>query len=363
MKLDRGYVANMLLGILALVACGFFLKTAQGILLPLVIAWLLSYIVGPVQLTLTRRHVPAGLATAFIVVLLLAVCYLLILFFHARVTAFAAAYPRYQEKLNAILTAVTARWQYGWNPLTSVEWSEKVQRFLLDLSGSLFSFVSSLVMVLIFLVFILQGKPFFEAKVCHAFPGAAAERVNAVLGRITREIGRYLVVQFIISLVTGALVWFSLSLIGVDFAVTWGAVAFLLNFIPTLGSIVASVPPVLLAWVQFHPNPWPAITVAVALLAIQTTLGNVISPKVMGDRLNLSPVCVLLSLVFWGWLWGPVGAILSVPIASAIKVLCENVDPLRPIAVLMSSGRVYARAGAGAAEAPAAPREGTHEGV
>jgi len=79
------------------------------------------------------------------------------------------------------------------------------------------------------------------------------------------------------------------------------------------------------------------------LLGIQMTIGNVIAPKVMGDKLNLSPVVILLSLVFWGWLWGPIGALLSVPIASAIKIFCANIEPLRPISIMMGSGRRYAR--------------------
>ncbi len=145
-----------------------------------------------------------------------------------------------------------------------------------------------------------------------------------------------------ISLVTGVLVWGALHLIGVDFAVTWGAMAFILNFIPTVGSIVATVPPVLVSIVQFYPQPFYPVLTLLVLLAIQFTIGNVVAPKILGDQLNLSPVVVLLSLVFWGWLWGVVGALLSVPIASAIKIVCENIEPLRPISILMGSSKRYA---------------------
>jgi predicted PurR-regulated permease PerM len=129
-------------------------------------------------------------------------------------------------------------------------------------------------------------------------------------------------------------------LIGVDFAVTWGALAFFLNFIPTVGSMIASIPPILVALVQFDTF-WPAVVTALALLTIQMVIGNGITPKVMGDQLNLSPVVVLISLVFWGWLWGIVGALLSTPIASAIKIVCENIDALKPISILMGSGKPY----------------------
>jgi predicted PurR-regulated permease PerM len=129
----------------------------------------------------------------------------------------------------------------------------------------------------------------------------------------------------------------------VDFAVTWGALAFFLNFIPTVGSIVASIPPVLLALVQFYPSLWPAIITLLAVTTIQMGMGNALAPKVMGDQLNLSPVVVLLSLLFWGWLWGIVGALISIPIAAAIKIVCENIKTLHPISVMMGSGKTYRR--------------------
>ena len=113
---------------------------------------------------------------------------------------------------------------------------------------------------------------------------------------------------------------------------------FLLNFIPTVGSIIATIPPVLMAILQFSPGLFKPLVVLISLTAIQITIGNVITPKVVGDRLGLSPVVILLSLLLWGTIWGIPGALLSVPIASIIKIVCENIQPLRPIAVLMGSG-------------------------
>jgi predicted PurR-regulated permease PerM len=129
----------------------------------------------------------------------------------------------------------------------------------------------------------------------------------------------------------------------VDFAITWGVLAFILNFIPTIGSIISSFPPILLALVQFHPAVGHAVAVALGLLAIQMVMGNFLSPKLMGDNLNLSPVVVLLFLLFWGWLWGVVGALLSVPLASIIKITCENVPQLHMISTFMGSGKSYRR--------------------
>jgi AI-2 transport protein TqsA len=339
--MSRSKVIVFLLGILTLVAVGFVLKYAQGVILPLIIAWLLSYIVGPVVNLMTRHRIPMPLAVTLLVVLLLAGFYLGGVFLFARISAFVAVYPKYQEQLSDLALNLASRSELVTQSVLEIPWAEKLGAFLGSAAGSLVNFVSNLIMVIIFLVFILLGRPYGEEKIRKAFSPERAEKAIAVLNNTATQIGRYLSVQFLISLATGMMVWAVLAWIGVDFAITLGAMAFLLNFIPTLGSIVASIPPILLALVQFYPNPWPCIITAVALLGIQMTLGNVISPKVMGDRLNLSPVVVLLSLVFWGWLWGVIGALLSVPIASAIKIVCENIEPLRPISILMGSGRQY----------------------
>ncbi len=191
----------------------------------------------------------------------------------------------------------------------------------------------------------LLGKPYFQSKIERAFPDSQGETVNRVTVSIASQISRYLYIKLMLSLLTGALVWGVLRVMGVDFPITWAVLAFLLNFIPTVGSIVATVPPVLLALVQFYPNLWMAGAVLLVLALIQQVIGNFVEPKLMGENLNLSPVVILLSLVFWGWLWGITGALLSVPIAAAIKIVCENIEMLQPISVLMGSGKHYHKHG------------------
>jgi len=331
-----------LLSLLVLAAACLVLRAAQSVILPLIIAWLLSYILGPVVTFMTRRRVPTGIAVALVLLILLGICYLGALFLHARVMVFWQAYPAYQARVIGLLRAATARWQFPYDPLEGINWWSKVGEYLALTAGSLVSFTSKLVLVIFYLVFLLLGKPYFNAKLRHAFDENRANHIAGILGSISSQFGVYLSLQLLISMATGIIVWLGLSWMGVDFAVTWGALAFFLNFIPTVGSILASIPPVLVALVQF-PSIWSAFGTAILLLVIQMTIGNVVAPKVLGERLNLSPVVVLISLVFWGWLWGIAGALLSVPIASAIKIVCENVAPLHPIAILMGSGRQYKR--------------------
>ena len=348
--IDQNKITAAFLGILALISVGFVLQVAQSVFIPLVIAWLLSYILGPVVNLMTRRRIPTGIAVFFVLLLVFGVCYLAGIFFHQRFMTFVQAYPRYAQRLNDLLLTLSQDWDY--NPLQDFNWVQKGSTYLLSLSQPVLSFISKLIMVIIFLVFLLLGKPFFQYKVHKAFSHTNAEHVTAIINSIATQIGQYLGVQFLISLATGFLVWAALTIIGVDFAITWGALAFFLNFIPTIGSIVASIPPILLALIQFHPSLMKVFVTIAAVLTIQMVMGNVVAPKVLGDRLNLSPVVVLVSLLFWGWLWGIVGALLSVPIAAMIKIVCENIEPLQPISILMGSGKSFRKEFSQPAPAP-----------
>ena len=343
MEFDRSKITFIFLGILVLVAVGIVLKSAQSVILPLIIAWLLSYLIGPAINFMTARKIPTTLAVFIILIVLLGIFYLSGTFLYARISAFAAAFPRYHERFTELIALVASKWNLAFDPLAGFNWGQSVGRFLASFSRSLFAFVSQLVLVVIFLFFILLGKPYFRYKILKSFSAENADQISRIAFSITAQIRRYLSLQFLISFTTGILVWLALVIIGVDFPVTWGALAFFLNFIPTVGSIVASIPPILLALVQFYPSIWPGVITLLAVMTIQLGMGNALAPKIMGDQLNLSPVVVLLSLLFWGWLWGVVGALISIPIAAAVKIVCENIETLHPISVMMGSGKTYQR--------------------
>lgn len=340
--------SNLMIGLLSVlvvfaVAAAF--KAAYNVVIPLMIAWLLSYICGPVVSYLVHKKVPIGVAVFAVLVLVLFVFYFCGTFLYGRVLNVLEASPKYVAKLNTIYSDTVHNLNLSEEYLAGINWTEKLGPKLAQLSASIAlwmgNFLGKLLLVLIFLVFMLLGKPYFRYKVERAFPPERATKFSEMTASISKQIGQYLIVKVAISGTTAVLVWLGLTLLGVDFALTWGAVAFFLNFIPSIGSILASIPPILLAIVDSYPSPWMPILVAVVLLLVQMTMGNVVEPKIMGDSLNLSPVVILLSLVFFGWLWGIVGALLSVPIAAAIKICCENIDALKPISILMGSGKSF----------------------
>jgi len=340
-----------LLGVLVVFAVAAAFNAAQSVLIPLMIAWLLSYICGPVVTFLVHKKIPLSIAVFVVLLLVVSVCYLGGMFIAARVRAVLEESPQIVSQLNTIYKDVISNFNIPQDFLKEFNWLEKLGPRLAALSGSLAVFMAgfagNLLLVFIFLVFMLLGKPYFKYKVARAFPTDKASQFNRITTDISHQIGKYLAIKVAISSITGILVWIALSLLGVKFALTWGALAFLLNFIPSIGSIIASIPPILLAIVQFYPTTeapntsWmliPILTI-ITLLTIQMIIGNVVEPKIMGENLNLSPVVILLSLVFFGWLWGIVGALLSVPIAASIKIVCENIEGLHGIGVMMGSGK------------------------
>lgn len=331
------------LGLLAVIAVGAVLKAAQGVVIPLLIAWLLSYLLAPGVTFLVRRlRFPAPLAVAGVVLLLLLASWGAGLVIHQRLLAFAKAFPAYQDKLSALYAHYGSELNVPSAILKDLDLAAQVGPVVLRTSRFFIAFITNAVLVMVFLVFMLLAKPYANDKLRAALPDRA-DALIALTNVISRQIGAYLGALFVVSFVTGLVVWGALAWMGVEFAFTWGLLAFLFNFVPTLGSILAGIPPVLMALVQHAPAVWPAVGVAAVLFVIQQTLGNFIAPKVYGDRLNLSPVVILLFLVFWGWLWGITGALLAVPLAAAIQIALAHIPALAPLAVLMGSGHRYAK--------------------
>ena len=332
---------TLFLGIIALVVCFIVIQALKPVLMPVVFAWILSAMLAPLVRTLTKWRVPYALSVAFAIVFTVLVFFEAGILINELVSAFVPKYGEYSTKFTLYLKSVHAMLPpKAVDVLTAFDWQTRVGKIVMSLSGLLISLSSTVVMVLIVTAFLLIEQRDFGAKLESAFPDHIADKIGDVIGGITRQVSRYLLLQFVISLATGVCVWLALWAIGVEFALAWGVLAFVLNFIPTIGSILASIPPILIALVQNAPDSyWQPVVTAIALLAIQLAIGNVISPRVMGDHLNLSPVAVLVSLLFWAWLWGPAGALISVPVTAAIKIVCDNIAPLAPIGVLLGSGR------------------------
>ncbi len=338
-------VMAFLLGVIAVILAFAAFKALGSVLKPIVFAWVLSAMLAPLVSVLSNKlRLPQVLSIFIAMALTVFIVFEAGVLINSLVSSFVGMYGEYMGKMQELLKHF-----YEMLPdkavamLKSFEWQPKLTRSVLSLSGTLISASTTTVIVMIIASFMLIERRDFDIKVAEAFENSA--RVSGVIRSITTQVSRYLLLQLVISAVTGLCVWLALWSIGIDFAATWGVLAFVLNFIPTIGSIVASIPPLLIALVQHAPESyWPFILALVAILFIQMTIGNVVAPRVMGEHLNLSPVAVLVSLLFWGWLWGPAGALLSTPITAAIKIICDNIGPLEPIGILLGSARPFRKA-------------------
>ncbi|MXY16564.1 MAG: AI-2E family transporter [Acidobacteria bacterium] len=322
------------------------LRAAAPLVLPFLVAVFLAVVSVPLIGQLQRWRVPRPLAVLGAVLLAVAAIGVLALVVGRSVNDFGAAAPRYQARLQALLdSGLALGGDLGlpiedWSTLELVPFGS-VFDLLGGTLGAITSFASNTFLVLLTVSFILIEAAGFSAKLREAF----GEHVQfGQLEQMMRQVQRYLAIKSAVSAATGVLLGLWVAAFGLDFALLWGLVAFILNFIPTLGSIIAAVPAVLLAIVQFDLAR--AGLIALGYVGINVIFGNVVEPLLMGRRLGLSALVVFVSLVFWGWVWGPVGMLFSVPLTMSIKIALENTRDFRWVAVMLDANPRALRAAA-----------------
>jgi len=320
----------------ALVVMLWGINQVQPVLAPFLVAVFLAVLATPPMLWLRGKGLPVVLAVSLVMAVMLGVLLAMGAVVGASVNSFYGALPEYQQRLQTQVTAfkafVAGRHSVfpGGTPPKFLD-----PEVLMGLTGRLLlrigSAFSDLVLVLLTTTFILLEAYSFPRKLRsilgdpkQAFPEFA---------RFINEMKRYMVIKTLVSLATGILVAIWLTLLRVDFPVLWGFLAFLLNYVPNLGSTVAGVPAVLLAYVQF--GLVRALVVAVGYITINFVLDYGIETRLMGRKLGLSTLIVFLSLIFWGSLLGPVGAVLCIPLSMTLKFAFESHESTRWIAVLI----------------------------
>lgn len=358
------------LAILTFLMLGFVLNLLQAILIPLVVAIFLFQIFTPLMAALRARRVPASLAIVIVLVVVSAVLFLSSWILYSTLSSFADSLPRYQQRLAEFLdhasAGLTSTFPRLREPLDRFRWEEALEissitGMIAAGLGSFLVFFSDLVLILLFLVFLLLGSESFPIKLGRAINPRRAEMVAEVMHNIEAQVRRYLLLKTLINLGNGIIVAILFASFGVDFPLLWGFVTFLAHYIPQIGGVLSVGLPALFLLLQFDSVGW-ALFVASLNMAVQFIIGNVVEPEVMGEQLDLSPMLVLLALIFWGWLWGPWGMVLAVPITATLRIVCENVGPLRPLAVLMSdSAEGEAEAAEPEAKATVVPEKTTGE--
>jgi predicted PurR-regulated permease PerM len=312
------------------------IKMAAVIVVPFLLAFFLAVILSPFYLWLRSKKVNEIFALIIIVSLLIAIITVLFLLVGNSVEDFTNNVPAYEAKLRADIVALLEKLQ-SWGvgipkeDILNLVNMQSVMQYIATTLKSLGSLVTQSFMIILTVVFMLMEISQFSHKLTQTNSNSLEKFID-----ISDSIKHYLLLKFFTSAATGMVITVGLKIFDIHYAVLWGLVAFMLNFIPTIGSIIAAVPAVLMAIVQYDIST--SLGVALLYIAVNVSIGSILEPRIMGKGLGLSTLIVFLSLIFWGWLLGPIGMLLSVPLTIMIKIALDTQENTKWIAIMLGSG-------------------------
>lgn len=339
---EQAYLLTGSLLLCAAVAGAFTLSYTKVVAVPFVLSILIARLVSPLADFLeTRLRFPRALSVISILVVLVGVVGFLVLLLYISTRGIAANANLYVERLNSILESLV---MFAADlPPDLLPFEVEAEHFdlkatlgsikldpllgvLQNTAGSVLtatsSFIGNGLLVLVFSVYLIAGR-------------TPRDEQTGIFRQIDDKIRIYLGTKFLTSATTGLLTWLILYLFGLDLALIFGVLAFLLNFIPTIGSIIAVFLPLPIALIQFD-TVWPILMIVFLPGILQFSIGNLLEPKLMGDSLDLHPLTVLTGLLFWGLLWGPVGTLLATPIIAVLKIVMEQLEFTQPLSEFMA---------------------------
>ncbi len=332
-------IARFLVVLASFVVVVAGMKAAESLLVPFLLSLFIAIISTPPLIWMRSKGLPTWLALLTIVSAIIIFSVLFGAIIGSSISGFREDLPEYQTKLAAVTAELFQRLsaigiavdmeqiRASFDPSAALAMAGNTLASFGNLMGSFF-------LILITVVFILAEEVNFANKLRS---NKTARNSRAAIKQFTTAVNRYVAIKTLVSFLTGFLIMVWLWFLDLDYFILWGMLAFLLNFIPTFGSILAAVPAVLLAIVQLSIGD--AAFVALGFLLVNFVVGNVLEPRIMGKGLNISPLIVFLSLVFWGWVLGPVGMLLSIPLTMTVKIALESFDDTKWIAVMLGSGK------------------------
>lgn len=337
-----------ILGFIAFVLFVYILMALREILVPVTVAIFLTYLFHPLLMYFKKYKVPVWLSLIVLIFTLIGVYYLMFLLIVSSLSALPDKMQIYVAHLTQFVESILEPFDLSVKEFAAILDIDiqtldfgKVFESLMqagviqNIFDSFYTMLGSFFIMMIFWIFMIIGKTKFEERLKFAFESNLAA-VEKNIQAINNQLQSYIIIKTILSLVTGVITTIILLAFGIDFALIWGLLAFILNYIPNIGSIIATFAPIIVILLEYGFD-FKTISIAVLLIMNQNIIGNFIEPQYLGRHMDLSPVFVLFSLIFWGWVWGITGMFLAVPIAAAMKIFFSNIEALRPIAILMGS--------------------------
>ncbi|MEQ8471439.1 MAG: AI-2E family transporter [Marinoscillum sp.] len=335
-------ISKLAFTLVALIALVVIFSYSEAYIIPFIIALIIWFIIHELreniqQVPWLKRHCPLWLQSTLGFVIINVVILLIAELLIVSMTDLIDSAEMYERNLDQTLLRINS---IAGIDVTSHAITYIKEMDLAALASTLLDYVSAILgdafLILIYVLFLLVEESVFPLKLQAMYPDEKRrKKMNNLFNKMDHSISRYLTLKTIVSLLTGVLSYFALLIIGVEGAAFWAILIFVLNYIPTIGSLIATLFPAVFAVVQFGEFS-QMVYVLIAVGLIQVIVGNVIEPKIMGNSLNISSLVVILSLTIWGAIWGIMGMILSVPITVMMIVVFEEIPSLRPIALMLS---------------------------
>ncbi|MGE5315395.1 MAG: AI-2E family transporter [Acidobacteriota bacterium] len=320
---------------------------AQSALVPILLSIFIAVLAAAPLRWLKKKHIPSGISVVLVALAVVLVISLFLFLIALSVRSITDALPEYQHRFQGQMAQVKTMLEHqgiqGTDKLfQNLITPEAAAGFAVGFLSSVAAAFSSIVLILLTVIFILLEASSFPVKLRAAIGDPLAAFPKFAI--FANDIKRVVVIQTVISLSTGILMGIWLTILGVDFTIMLGLLTFLFNFIPNIGSIIAAVPAILVTFIQFGIGR--ALLAALGFIAVGTLVGNVLQPRLMGQKLGLSSLVVFLSVLFWGSLLGPIGMMLCVPFTLAVKFALESSPRTKWMALLLERVPVRPKASA-----------------
>ncbi len=346
----------------------FILKLCSSIILPIVIAAFLFIFINPFLSRCDRLRIPKSISTVLALLLVVLFFVLCIILFFSMVNMLIKELPYYymrirtlddylNKQLSRAADFMSDRFESqafdflakdgstGTGSFSLLSWLtgdgySMIVTSLTNLTTKFVDIIGSCALIFLYLMFIILERQTIMPKIAASLPGEKAMQLSSMIGGMTKQISKYMGIKALISVATGVLFYVVAIMFSLDFPLIWGVLAFILNFIPTIGSIIVTVSGIFMAVLQFMPEWSTVVYIGLSFTAVEMVLGNIIDPKIQGVKMNLSPFLILVSLAIWGYIWGPIGMFLAVPITSILQIVCASIPSMKPIAIMLSTGAV-----------------------
>jgi AI-2 transport protein TqsA len=329
----------------------YVLKELQSILLSLFVAIIISFLFEPLYEWLKKKRFPSWAAILAVVIVILVVSNIASVFVYTSINSFTDGIPKYIQKIEGLgdnIAILLSKLGVSNEKIKeTLDFSkflngEKIAGVLSVIISGIAGIFTNYILILIYIIFLLSEFSSIKRRINAAFSKSGARTIADTLSDIFIDLRKYIVGKTLINFTHAFILTIIFLIFGLDFAIVWGLFFFFLTWLPQIGAFIATIFPVLIAFAQYD-NILTPIVLLIIMVVVGYTMGSFVEPRVLGNKLNLSPLLLIFSLIFWGWMWGIVGMLLSVPVMSMIKIILSKFESTNPLAILMSNEVIYSK--------------------